>query len=227
VFNSPYAEFLGGLPAFEGVPVEQHLRNTRSTLQMPKVTLRASSLSPVCKPVRSPPRTTRECGIYPSFMDHFLSPRAKHYDSRTFLIALSDNGVWGAGAQLTKENPSAQYVTSARSANAETSYFAVADARRDAAVCRRVMDVGRAEGATQSFLTAVHNAPFGRTGLAMPFDSVSTGTLYSSELTRATRRREGEADPNLPDTAVGLLPFAVKRLHTLYLGLPLTSARFS
>jgi hypothetical protein len=37
VFNSPYAEFLGGLPAFEGVPVEQHLRNTRANLQMPKV----------------------------------------------------------------------------------------------------------------------------------------------------------------------------------------------
>lgn len=37
VFNSPYAEFLGGLPAFEGVAVEQHLRNTRGYLQMPKV----------------------------------------------------------------------------------------------------------------------------------------------------------------------------------------------
>mmetsp|Transcript_1172 Transcript_1172/g.2127 ORF Transcript_1172/g.2127 Transcript_1172/m.2127 type:complete len:342 (+) Transcript_1172:612-1637(+) len=26
VFNSPYAEFLGGVPVFEGVPVEEHLR---------------------------------------------------------------------------------------------------------------------------------------------------------------------------------------------------------
>jgi len=139
VFNSPYGELLGGLPAFEGVLVEQHLRNTRANLQMPK---------------------------------------------------------------MTKENPKAQYVTSARTMNAESSYYAVRDAVRDRAVYDRVMDIGRAMGAPQPFMTAVHTAPFGRTGLAMPGGSMSTGTLYSSELTRATRRREGDPDPNLPDTAI-------------------------
>lgn len=96
-----------------------------------------------------------------------------------------------------------QYVTSARTINAESSYYAVRDAVRDRAVYDRVMDIGRAMGAAQPFMTTVHNAPFGRTGLAMPGGSVSTGTLYSSELCRATRRREGgDPDPNLPDTAI-------------------------
>jgi hypothetical protein len=103
---------------------------------------------------------------------------------------------------MTKENPKAQYVSSARSLNAESSYNAVRDAVRDRAVYDRVMDIGRAMGAPQPFMTTVHNAPFGRTGLAMPGGSMSTGTLYWSELSRPTRRREGGPDPNLPDTAI-------------------------
>jgi hypothetical protein len=28
IFNSPYAEFLGGIPSFDGIPVEDHLNDT-------------------------------------------------------------------------------------------------------------------------------------------------------------------------------------------------------
>uniref|UniRef100_A0A7S0WHA7 Uncharacterized protein n=1 Tax=Pyramimonas obovata TaxID=1411642 RepID=A0A7S0WHA7_9CHLO len=42
VFNSPYAEFLGGIPSMDGIPVEEHLRDTirvPGSIVLPRVTL--------------------------------------------------------------------------------------------------------------------------------------------------------------------------------------------